>query len=1019
MSSLFLLQVRGDLTGFAESDLNPSFETELRESSSDCLTLGASEQIPLIEFARRLRETDNELRFSLHKGPVYRMETRVDPTRRILDTLSKMAPSACLLATEVFCNELELGMSALHGWSLRYLDESRLKPGTPRHHILELYDGAGEPLSPSVVGSASIPERRGHLFGREDFLREITRTTSEHKKVNVWGTSGIGKTRLVREYAHRIWESGPRRTIQYLDFSRVETRDDLFEVFATQMRVNFSSSDRDPVEVVSNIVARMHDPLFVLDGVDRLFEWWTDLSQMFEGTDCLFVSRQPITDEDIYRIELREMSDAAAIELFWVAARRVRPGFEVTDGNIEVIRELTRSLEGNPAAIEVAARSLRLMNVEGLLDDVEQQRESGSIEGSILDSAFLPERLSEAAELLELFDGPFGRDTAVEFLNAVDLSGDPSELFESLVERGLLRTVEPDNENIPPLFERTGGGYSPKQVDDISSKAGRMFANCYCQKASVLRGKIWGPDEPAVIQRLEVEYDNFRRALDLGIEYEVEGLADIGLMLAEFHYLRGLFGQRAQFLDDCVAVARNKGDVETEIRLEYARLRMREHLGSREAIGDVVGQLSDRVQKLEAPKLKALDAYWRAWTIAHERNQTKSIRSLIEEALGHISKSENLALWTKISVSQLRLMVIQSDLRGFTDTAETAVEVARQLGRPSLLSNALRFFGYGLRKLDRLREASAKFEEATDIARRLRADRHILQLHHDSGEVAKLLGDSSRAYRQLKMGYRLAGKTGDLSSTIGGMFSLNLGGLALQRCDIEAARTYLERGIEVFEKLDRRHPLAHAAGRLAAVEAYVGRRKESQDRFEQMQEVLKQLDIPAADSIQDYYRSLQEVALQLSTGNMISMSEQFEQLWPDEAPDNPDLNEIIDIARGLIRHSVASEPTESKTDAYVYFGDKIRFPSGYTVDFSSHGAPRRILKALVDQRIEHPGDPVPTFDLIEQAWPDENLEPATGRNRIYVAINRLRDMGLDGLINNEQGGYYLSTEYSIRRVSPG
>ena len=53
---------------------------------------------------------------------------------------------------------------------------------------------------------------------------------------------------------------------------------------------------------------------------------------------------------------------------------------------------------------------------------------------------------------------------------------------------------------------------------------------------------------------------------------------------------------------------------------------------------------------------------------------------------------------------------------------------------------------------------------------------------------------------------------------------------------------------------------------------------------------------------------------------------------------------------------------------------------------------RRILAKLISEQRERPGQGVSLEVLREAAWPGEKMTRAAARNRIYVALNQLRNL---------------------------
>lgn len=76
----------------------------------------------------------------------------------------------------------------------------------------------------------------------------------------------------------------------------------------------------------------------------------------------------------------------------------------------------------------------------------------------------------------------------------------------------------------------------------------------------------------------------------------------------------------------------------------------------------------------------------------------------------------------------------------------------------------------------------------------------------------------------------------------------------------------------------------------------------------------------------------------------------------------------------------------------------------------------RIVEGLVVAWEQEPGQGLDVEQILELGWPGQTLLPSAGANRVYVAMNNLRKLGLDPLLIRGQQGYMLSPHVQVLRA---
>ena len=227
-----------------------------------------------------------------------------------------------------------------------------------------------------------------------------------------------------------------------------------------------------------------------------------------------------------------------AIRLFEDRAARVRPGYRLTDEDVDPVAEICRRLDGLPLGIEIAASRMALLPARdiaerlgrrldlpgaGSRDVPERQR---TLQGAIAWSYDLlqdPER--RLLERLSVFAGSF----AVPEAEAV--AGPPEELgvealegISTLVDHSL---VQPAPSTLGTRFRllSTVRMFAAERLEERGDGEDirRRHAGTYLAIAEAIAPRLPGPGQPHLLERLSEEHDNFRAALDWSIaEGEVE-----------------------------------------------------------------------------------------------------------------------------------------------------------------------------------------------------------------------------------------------------------------------------------------------------------------------------------------------------------------------------------------------------------------------------------------------------------------------------------------------------------------
>ena len=158
-------------------------------------------------------------------------------------------------------------------------------------------------------------------------------------------------------------------------------------------------------------------------------------------------------------VPLADMAAYSAVRLLLDRARRVRPGFELTEDDLPHLRSLFALTQGMPLAIELVAAWLRAAPLATLVAELEQ--DPGAVTAVAIDAprrhesvravfeqswSRLPEAERTALQRLTVFAGPVAPEAAAF------VAGASRQVLGSLVDRSLLRLDEGGRYDRHPLL---------------------------------------------------------------------------------------------------------------------------------------------------------------------------------------------------------------------------------------------------------------------------------------------------------------------------------------------------------------------------------------------------------------------------------------------------------------------------------------------------------------------------------------------------------------------------------------
>jgi predicted ATPase/DNA-binding SARP family transcriptional activator len=544
--------------------------------------------------------------------------------------------------------------------------------------------GPGTALSPgeTVTRRSGIPAPVTALIGRRKECESVTAALDSSRLVTLMGPGGVGKSRLALAAAAQLQARFGGRA-WWVELAPV-TRDDMA---AQAIADAIGARDASGLNLAESIAARVadHPALIVLDNCEHLTAGCREVADrlltMCPRLHILATSREPLGAAGESRWPLPPLTvpplaapgawptseqDGAiaapgaaamlagseAMQFFLDRARAVLPGFEIIDGNAELIGQLCRRLDGLPLALELAAAKLRVMAVSQVLaglDDVFKLlvggRQGAPVRHQTLRAALdwsydmLQPEEQAALRRLSVFAGSFclAAAQAAATLGGAD-PADVLDLLARLVDRSLL-LVEHTPAQARYRMLATVRRYGAQRLTESGEfpAASEAMLAWYLDLAERTETELSGRDQAQAAERLQAEAHNLRAVLQAARDRkDITGTLRLASALLQFWYLRGHYREGRDWLDWALAApggapaeVRAKGlqgsGMLAHLQCEYpaavrrleAALALYRELGDRRGVAGILSSLGSvareqsryaRARELQAEALAGFEA---------------------------------------------------------------------------------------------------------------------------------------------------------------------------------------------------------------------------------------------------------------------------------------------------------------------------------------------------------------------------------------------------------------------------
>jgi predicted ATPase/class 3 adenylate cyclase len=422
--------------------------------------------------------------------------------------------------------------------SLRDLGSVRLRDLSGSERVFQLVHPALRSDFPALrsleATPNNLPQQLTTFVGRERELVEVRKLLHTARLLTLFGTGGLGKTRLALQVAAAAIVDYPDG-VWFVDLATIADARLVPQVVASVLGVK-EEAGRPVVEALLRFAAD-RELLLILDNcehvVDAAAQLAMQLLQAGAKIKVLATSREAlrVRGESIYPVpalavpEADELVDAsadyAAVRLFVDRAVAAQPAFSLTERNAAQVVEICRRLDGIPLAIELAAARLRSLSVDSIasrLSDVFRLLAGGDRVAlprqqtlrALIDWSYdllSPDELA-LFRRLAAFAGGWTLETAEEVCAGGDVAPESVlDLLTSLVDKSLVAVdIESGRYRLLDTVRQYAQEKLEQSGDDAQTRERHLaWFIAFAEKG---RAELVGRDQVQWLQRLDVESKN-------------------------------------------------------------------------------------------------------------------------------------------------------------------------------------------------------------------------------------------------------------------------------------------------------------------------------------------------------------------------------------------------------------------------------------------------------------------------------------------------------------------------------
>lgn len=942
-----------------------------------------------------------------------------DPRHRVLVTVGDCAwtrPSGWLgYAVErarAYCLGIPAGTIALTLEASRRLEGHRRASG---HHTRPLrapglffgedalfyYALAGDPAAHLRAELVAEPLT---LFGRDaalGALAEHARGGDAARSV-ITGPMGSGKTALAHQFAMKMLLDDPNVEVWWFTLDTLHNTRELARALSSKFGLALRGEPEMWASRLANMLAeRGRHVYMILDEVSDLDEdaraWLARAMKLATSTSWLVLTRSEAdTSYAGHHVELVPLTHEQSVGVI-TSRLHAQPGF-----SLERAARVAARCAGHPASLMLTG-----------LDVTRAQPESPS------------ERLTAALELiptlsrsiLELYAVARSNPDVSLLANAL---GHPREtIIEALTwleRRGWLRsfmTDEASSASLPPMFRAA-----------LTCALGERWQELEASWSTHLMSRLGDlVDELGASARGEtiVALRSYELELDALIEWGVrEAIADTCALVANLRYYFLLHTSSFDYLpmiDRAQVSAREHGLEMLWQELELSRVIALEYTSGDPA--NIARFFDERVEVAASMNARYIfDACYHYAAqiddVLDRPEQIEQALGLLDRALEHVDVERSPGKGAMCHELRARFYFQRGDAaRGFA-SAQLACELATRAKSPTRLGVCLFTLHRALMERGDRDEAMAAAHRAIQNMEAASFVAGLVMCQAAVGYAHALAGEGADAVRSLRRALTLARQHSSVHGQMNCTFLLGVAYLVER--DYEAARGYLDAAMETYLELELEWNIHQTRMMMGFVHAVCGEPELAERCARAAREFFAQTPNPGilyTMEVLAFAPMIYKLGHERDTEGLARVRDELLAIEPpNQNGRGLDLGLMlgfIDKISGEVAAPDEQLALRCKRDGSMFILPDQTEP----VELARRRTVKRVLAALIEHRIDGPGEVIEAHELFEAAWSTQSFDPRSGLMRLYVTINTLRKLGLSELLQTHGDGYRLDPDVPL------